>query len=761
MKKKHRVREKDIRVFGFYKSLGTALYGKEKPPLRLPATISEPIDGAIWTYINGNQSEADTIRSLLAKHFCTVNLNQSTVSLIPEPSLLQQKDAKAIIKDWKDTVKSVFAKFLLNFKSLKFALESELWEESEKKIRQMLENKDLVVVSEKASGVLSVAGLVDIINGVEQTLYEAINKVGQRLQREKSCLTQEIKISYSIFHILCQGGLKDRLLSLYPELKMLHEKDSPNLIVTGLSDEINKARTIIYERKLELKSQRVELDHSLLNLLKDEQPEELTETLFTSNGINAAFEISQYRVQLIAANDKDLKNAEDQLEKMLISQDIDVEDSNVLKKPEWKHLVSQLEKASSKPWRRIQIHISGPQVVVCGHKDGVERVSSELTDFLTQNAHVEQNVVVKSKAIVEYIRKQKQGLTGFEEVVGKVKVSYREDAICLSGSKVDVLKHKSVVENQISSVYFETLNITIPGAKKFFKDQEDIYMPLFLNEHGCQVHLIDDVSGGQGDLANRQVSNPVYQLQTNDGVEIVICKANMCSYPVQAVVNPANQDLKHRDGLAQALLKAAGPQLQDECDRLIKSKGLIFPGHSVITAAGGQLNCKKVIHAVAPKFDSANLKKARGLLKRTVKGSLELAATSGCVSVALPAIGRSLSFPLDLCALTVVQAVKEYCDETYDDTIKSIHFVEDDDSIVQAVVAVVRQEFGNHGAAQTQQNLPTQGIKFSPVIQTPHNPNCLGQVETKEGLDITLMRGNIEDAMVIWVLFLNKVVEYF
>ncbi|KAM9347764.1 protein mono-ADP-ribosyltransferase PARP14-like [Symphorus nematophorus] len=745
MKKKHCIKKEEIRVYPYYKSLGTALYGKDKPALKLPAAISELIDDAVWRYLNDNQSAAKTIQSLLEKHFCNVNLNQSTVRLTPVSTLLQQKDATAIIKEWRDTVKSAFAQALSKFKSLKLQPESEVWEESEEAIRQMLLNENVVLVTDKTNGVLSVAGLVGDVTRVEQALYEVMNKIIRKVQREKSSLTEGIKVSPSIFLILCQDGLQDKLLRVYPELKMSFSKDSLDLMVTGLSHEINAARKVIYDEMFALKRQNIEIDNFVLELLKDEEQEELTNALLISNGINAAFDISPNRVQLLAVSDRDLNDAEDHLARLLISQYIAVEDCNVLKKPEWKHLVSQLESENNKPCMRIRINTTGPQVVVSGHKDSVSGISRKLEEFLTQNAQVEETVVVKPNTIVEYIRKL--DLTCLEHVNDKVAVTFRKEAICLSGSRIDVADCKTLVDTVVSSVFFESLKVSVPGVKKSFQSKEAMYVASLYNETGCLVQLVDETSNGQDDLAQRPVPKPVYQLQTSDGVEIAVCKADMCSYPVHAVVNASNQDLKHSGGLSAALLNAAGPQLQDECDQVIRGRGQLKFGDCVITGAGGQLFCKKVIHAVGPKFDQANSQKAKAQLKRAVKGSLELAEKHGCTSVALPAISRTLGFPLDLCASTIIKAVKEYCDDKYDDnTVKKIHFVNNDDGAVQAMDAAVRKVFGNHGVSHSQQTLPTKATKTSPVKHVASDPNCLGQVQTKEGLGITLMKGNIEHA---------------
>ncbi|XP_042351029.1 poly(ADP-ribose) polymerase family member 14-related sequence 1 [Plectropomus leopardus] len=743
IKKKHHIKHEEIKVYPYYKSLGTALFGKDKPPLKLPAAVSEPIDYAVWKYLNDNQSEAEAIQSQLAKDFCNVNLNQPTVCLSPVSSLLQQKDAKVIIKEWRDTVKSAFAQALSKFKSLKLQPEPEVWEESEVKIEQTLLNEDVVVVPDKANGFLLVGGLVADVNRLEQTLCEVVSKIAKRVQREKFSVTQEIKLSPSIFHILCQNGLQDKLLHVYPDLKMSYRKDSPDLIVTGLRDEILTASKVIYDAMFALKRQNLELDNYVLDLLKDEQQEELTDALLISQGINAAFEINAYRLQLLAVSDRDLNDAEEHLRGLLISQYIDVEDSNVLDKPEWQDLVTELENADNESCRRIGIQTTNQQVVVSGHKDSVTRVSSEIADFLMQNAQVEETVVVKANVIVEYIKKL--DTYWLEQVEDKVKVSYKKEAVCLSGSRVDVTEGKTLVEKLVSSLVFEGLKVSLPSVKKFFQDKEAMYVSSLLNETGCLVQLVNETSGGQDDLARGQVSKHVYQLHTADGVEIAVLKADMCSYPVHAVINASNTVLKHSGGLSGALLKAAGPQLQDECDRLINAKGHLRPGECVITGAGGQLYCKNIIHAVGPKFDPAHPQRSVALLKNAVKGSLQLAEEHSCASVALPAISKNLGFSLQLCADTIIKAVKEHCDEYDDINLKKIHLVNNDDSTVQAMEAAVRREFGNHGSSLNQPNLPTQTTK-SDTVKHVGSADCLVEVQTSEGLGVTLMKGHIENA---------------
>ena len=66
-------------------------------------------------------------------------------------------------------------------------------------------------------------------------------------------------------------------------------------------------------------------------------------------------------------------------------------------------------------------------------------------------------------------------------------------------------------------------------------------------------------------------------------------------------INSTNHQLNLSQGaVAQALAKAAGPALQDECNK----KAPIQDGEIAVTGAG-KLPCRHVFHVVAPKYDGA------------------------------------------------------------------------------------------------------------------------------------------------------------
>uniref|UniRef100_A0A8C8M497 Poly [ADP-ribose] polymerase n=1 Tax=Oncorhynchus tshawytscha TaxID=74940 RepID=A0A8C8M497_ONCTS len=753
LEKPHYIEKQPLKAFPFYDSLGTALYGKDRPTLKLPSAFTENINQAIWRYLCDNQEAAETIHKEMSKHFCNVDFQQPTIKLSPLPSLLKQKGVKPKhLQQWKDTTKVALIQALSNFKSLELQVQDTAWEESEGEILKAVSGEAVMVVHEETRGVLAVVGLVEDVDRLRQTLDGIMDRIYRRIKREKMSITEEFPLVPSIYQVLLHGGLLDKIVGEFPELKLTYNQESQSVTIYGLMQEVLCANRKLAGEVVALKQKLVELDDYVLEFLQEENQEKVTSSLLTLQRINAALKIERKGVQILAVSEEALCEAEHQLHTLLISQYIDVEDSDLLRMSEWKDIAKRLEEASNTPFRKVMVQTgdySGQQVVVSGYKETVLLVCNELNDFLHQNAHVDETIEVKPEAIVKFIQEQHRDAWSDKVRDSGVKVSFKDEAIYLSGTRVHVTDCKALFENLLSSTFFDALRISKPGAKKFFQDNEPMYVDTVMNQTGCVVQLIEeeyDGNGGQGIKLAGGGMKPTYQLQTPDGVEIAVCKADMCKYSVHAVVNAAALDLKHSGGLAGALLDTAGPQLQDECNQIIKNKGQLKPGDCVITGAGGKLRCKHIIHAVGPRFDQANPQKAIGQLRRAVKGSLDLAETHNCLYVALPAISSgNLGFPLTLCADTIVKAVKEHCDDKFgENTLKKIHLVNNDDKTVQAMEAAVQKVFGSHGTSHPRENRPTIATHSQPGNRVQRTSGS--SVQTKEGLAITLTKGNIQDA---------------
>lgn len=176
------------------------------------------------------------------------------------------------------------------------------------------------------------------------------------------------------------------------------------------------------------------------------------------------------------------------------------------------------------------------------------------------------------------------------------------------------------------------------------------------------------------------MSESLRQARLPSGVLLSLRQGDLTAEDVDAVVNAANCHLRHGGGLAGAIARAGGPEIQRESDRI----GFVPTGTAAITS-GGRLPARWVIHAVGPVWGSVDEAEADRLLASATEAALELAAAKGISSVALPAISAGIyGFPKDRCAAVMLGAVLEYLNQNADTPLRDIRFVLMGADVVQA-----------------------------------------------------------------------------
>ena len=124
---------------------------------------------------------------------------------------------------------------------------------------------------------------------------------------------------------------------------------------------------------------------------------------------------------------------------------------------------------------------------------------------------------------------------------------------------------------------------------------------------------------------------------------------------VDAIANAANTELKHGGGVAGAIARAAGPELQDESDR----KAPVALGDSVETSAG-KLPATWVIHAATMELGGPT---SADIIRRCTASTLARADALGVKSLALVAFGTGVGgFDMEEAARIEVEEVKRHLD---------------------------------------------------------------------------------------------------
>jgi O-acetyl-ADP-ribose deacetylase len=136
-------------------------------------------------------------------------------------------------------------------------------------------------------------------------------------------------------------------------------------------------------------------------------------------------------------------------------------------------------------------------------------------------------------------------------------------------------------------------------------------------------------------------------------IELEVVEGDIAALEVDAVANAANDHLWMGAGVAGALKRAGG----DEIEREAVAKGPITLGTAVATGAG-RLPARYVIHGAVMGQD---LRTNVALVRQTTRACLAVADELGCRSVALPAFGTGVGgLALGECAAAMVAEAQAF-----------------------------------------------------------------------------------------------------
>ncbi len=147
---------------------------------------------------------------------------------------------------------------------------------------------------------------------------------------------------------------------------------------------------------------------------------------------------------------------------------------------------------------------------------------------------------------------------------------------------------------------------------------------------------------------------------------IKLIKGDITTFEGDAIVNAANNHLWMGAGVAGAIKKKGGTEIEKEA----VSKGPIPIGEAIVTGAG-KLKCKYVIHGAVMGRD---LKTDAEKIKLATINSLKRADELKLDSIAFPAFGTGVGgFPFRDCARVMKSAIEDYFSQ-HESSLKEVYF---------------------------------------------------------------------------------------
>ena len=194
------------------------------------------------------------------------------------------------------------------------------------------------------------------------------------------------------------------------------------------------------------------------------------------------------------------------------------------------------------------------------------------------------------------------------------------------------------------------------------------------NSAGAQSYDNTFTEGKFRTLARRQLSRKqsIPQLFPEEGrddqeacifklphdLRLEVVQGDISSDDCDVIVNTTNRKLQLvGSGVAGAILKKGGRELQVICDAVVSQGIMAEEGKVVTTPSTGELKCKMIFHIAFENKDSKNFIK-------TIYACLETAEKKAFTSIAFPAVGTGThSYPAESAARAMVDAIKKFTEK--------------------------------------------------------------------------------------------------
>jgi len=181
---------------------------------------------------------------------------------------------------------------------------------------------------------------------------------------------------------------------------------------------------------------------------------------------------------------------------------------------------------------------------------------------------------------------------------------------------------------------------------------------------------------------------------TAEKPKVIVMRGDPTDWSAAAIVNDANSSLQHDAGLAAAIVRAGGWEIQRQCIEWVYYNGQVPVGSAMWTTAH-RLSSRFVIHAVGPSVGGHRWPTLQHQLelRQAVRSALTVVGGLGVTSVTIPAISTGTSgYPKHLAAQDIVAECLAFCDDCTPTTLRLIVLMNEDEATTSIFSQALKEQ---------------------------------------------------------------------
>ncbi|XP_035682818.1 protein mono-ADP-ribosyltransferase PARP14-like [Branchiostoma floridae] len=756
-KSSHTLNNTPISVQPYYECLGEVVDDNAPGAFQLPQPINIKIKPQLILFAFA--MFAEQLKGKLADIHAEVDLLVTDMVTVSPTLTPEMKGVRKLAKQWEDKSRCCMEQFFTQFQATEIPVATQIWQRAKDRFEEASEkvstsNRDDVWIEayeeEDVGGVVTLIGTTEAVTEAELVCKTIIKETEAILKWEASIL---------IDHIANVKAAKLKILQLnnftgkHPLVEIRLNVDNQSVDFKGQQVLVQKAKIDLYETTNKMAEERVTLSCEKLSYLKSDKGMKHLEDSLKKNDIKVAFAIENEEMTILAQRFVEVLAAKDLLPQVVSESPVAIaeESRDLLTKQGFVTYSTKLRQQLS-----VDIHIEKDRSIVwvVGPVEKVATASKDIKIYIAINTIVTINVdVAEGKAkYLDYSAAIKDVEKNHAEQL--VKVMIGQGKLTVRGTKDGTQSAMKQLQALIDVVTTGTMNITKPGMHKFFtKGSGSGLLKGIEREVKCVIQVggkpgvpVGDMGGARAAAAPAGPKQICYH--TMGGRNLVVVQGDLTSHHrVDVMVNTANGSLSHGGGLAAAIVRAGGQEIQRDCNNYVKDNGKLTEGQ-VMSTKGYRLPCKMVVHAVGPVWIADEKDSKEKVLKMAVENALLVARDYH--SIAIPAISAGNSgYPIKPCVAAIVAAVTAFFNTNPDCALSEVHFAEMDPQKTDAFRDELLNRFGPDRVTMTGSSDTTP----SGPVPTPRpraardagadaatSPNKT--LTTPEGINIQLKKGD-------------------